>query len=85
MKKILLIVSLWLLHACSPQEMAALNALAAASGPPSGSTYGAPMRQGKGFYTSEYTQGFNKVCVYDRVGNVDTLVVSATSICPLSY
>ena len=64
--------------------MAALNALVAASGPPSIMNYGAPMRQGIAFYTSEFTQGFNKVCVYDRVGNVDTLVVSATSICPLT-
>ena len=84
MRKILLIASLGLLHACSPQEMAALNALAAASGPPSGMNYGAPMRQGTAFYTTKYTQGFNKVCVYDSVVNVDTLVVSATSICPLT-
>ena len=43
-----------------------------------------PNRSGTAFLESEYTQGFNKVCVYDRVGSVDTLVVSATSICPLT-
>lgn len=45
---------------------------------------GAPTKSGVAFLESEYTQGFNKVCVYDRLGSVDTKVISATSICPLT-
>lgn len=45
---------------------------------------GAPTTTGTAFLESEYTQGFNKVCVYDRLGSVDTKVISATSICPLT-
>ena len=38
----------------------------------------------KAFLQSEYTKGFNKVCIYDRLGSVDTLVIGATQICPLT-
>lgn len=48
------------------------------------SQVGMPNRSGTAFLKNEYTQGFNKVCVYDRLGSVDTLVVSATSLCPLT-
>ena len=41
-------------------------------------------RNGTAFFKSSYTQGFNKVCVYDRLGSVDTLVIGATGICPLT-
>ena len=41
-------------------------------------------RLGTGFYQYDYTKGFNKVCVYDRLGSVDTLVIRNTGICPMT-
>ena len=41
-------------------------------------------RSGTAHFSHSYTQGFNKVCVYDRLGSVDTLVIGATGICPLT-
>ena len=43
-----------------------------------------PQTTGTAFLKNEYTQGLNKVCVYDRVGSVDTLVIGAAEICPLT-
>ena len=42
------------------------------------------IQAGIGFYQYDYTKGFNKVCVYDRLGSVDTLVISSVGICPLT-
>jgi hypothetical protein len=39
---------------------------------------------GTAFYQREYTQGLNKVCVYDRMGSVYTITVGATDLCPLT-
>ena len=37
-----------------------------------------------GFLQDSYTQGMNKVCIYNRNGNIDTRVISSVGICPLS-
>ena len=81
-------VSLTLLAGCSDdpakndQFFRTLSAVGAGlSNIDSGST---PSTMGSGFLKDSYTQGMNKVCIYDRLGSVDTKVVSSTSICPLS-
>ena len=51
---------------------------------PSTAGGGGASTMGTGFLKNSYTQGFNKVCVYDRMGSVDTRVVSSTSLCPLT-
>ena len=38
-----------------------------------------------GFLVSERTQGLSKLCIYDVLGEVYTINVSAASLCPLSY
>ena len=68
------------LGACSQEQYQAMyNAGQALQGVES-----QPQRMGTGMLKSQYTQGFNKVCIYDNVGSVDTLVISATSLCPLT-
>jgi hypothetical protein len=47
--------------------------------------YVQPALGGKtGFYVREETSGFNKICYYNALGNVYTLNVSSTSLCPLT-
>jgi hypothetical protein len=40
--------------------------------------------KGSAFLKNEYIQGFNKVCVYDRLGSVYAITIEATQLCPLS-
>lgn len=88
MKKLILLIILGFTGACTERDMELIGAFAAgASAASGGSTtqnINAPMRAGTAFLKNQYTQGFNKVCVYDRVGSVDTLVISSTAICPLT-
>jgi len=37
-----------------------------------------------GFFVKEYSQGFNKVCVYDVLGDYHTFNTSSVSLCPMS-
>lgn len=37
-----------------------------------------------GFFVKEFTQGFNKVCVYDVLGDYHTYNTSSVSLCPMS-
>ena len=53
-------------------------------------TYGTttPTYGGKAFGTAflkdSYTQGFNKVCIYDKLGSVYTITIGSTELCPLT-
>tara|TARA_B100000989_G_C19378058_1_gene400336 strand:+ start:111 stop:551 length:441 start_codon:yes stop_codon:yes gene_type:complete len=40
--------------------------------------------RGTAFFESEYTQGFNKICIYNRLGSVESLTISSTALCPLT-
>lgn len=37
-----------------------------------------------GFFVKEYSQGFNKVCVYDVLGDYHTFNTSSVSLCPMT-
>lgn len=87
-------VSLTLLAGCSDdpakndQFFRTLSAVGAGlsnidSGSTPSSSNSAPSSQG-GFLQDSYTQGLNKVCIYNRNGNIDTRVISSVGICPLS-
>lgn len=39
---------------------------------------------GGGFLKRSYTSGFNRICIYDRLGNEYATTIAATAICPLS-
>ena len=84
-----IITLLWSLSGCgagmteADRDFARKLVRGAAAGYGGGSTPAAN-RNGTAFFKSSYTQGFNKVCVYDRLGSVDTLVIGATGICPLT-
>src|SRR5574337_503737 len=39
---------------------------------------------GAAFLKREYTSGFNKICVYDRLGSEVAVTIGAAQICPLS-
>ena len=82
-------VSLILLSGCSdmsPENKRLLKNIGQAAGSINNSMgqMGSPSTMGTGYLESEYTQGFNKVCVYDRMGSVDTKVISSMSLCPLT-
>ena len=36
------------------------------------------------FYTSHFISGFNKICIYNRLGSDEAYTFKATDICPLS-
>ena len=36
------------------------------------------------FLKEEYTQGFSKICLYDRLGSVESLTLGAAELCPLT-
>jgi hypothetical protein len=38
---------------------------------------------GGGFLARSYTSGFNRICIYNRLGNEYAVNVPATAICPL--
>ncbi|GAM65317.1 hypothetical protein JCM19232_4282 [Vibrio ishigakensis] len=38
-----------------------------------------------GFLESESTQGFSKVCFYDVLGEIHSLNLGSTDLCPLTY
>ena len=82
-------VSLTLLAGCSdmsPENRRLLKNIGQAAGSINNSMgqMGSPSTMGTGYLESEYTQGFNKVCVYNRMGSVDTKVISSVSLCPLT-
>ena len=88
MKKLILLVIVGFSGACTDRDMELMGAFAAgasaAGGGSAAQNNNAPMRTGTAFLKNQYTQGLNKVCVYDRVGSVDTLVISSAAICPLT-
>jgi hypothetical protein len=43
-----------------------------------------PMTRPVGFLKREYVSGFNRVCIYDKLGSDYAVTISATSLCPLS-
>ena len=47
-------------------------------------SYGGAAIGGPAFYKGEQTQGFNKICFYDRVGSPVAITIAATDLCPLS-
>ena len=49
-----------------------------------GNSAGNSSSRGTAFLESEYTQGFNKICIYNRLGSVESLTISSTALCPLS-
>ena len=53
------------------------------SGTTSTPTYGGKA-SGTAFLRDSYTQGFNKVCIYDRMGSVYTTTIGSTELCPLT-
>ena len=86
MRTLLILLTALLISSCgnlTEQDRQFLRKVGAAAGGMQPQV-GMPNRSGTEFLKNEYTQGFNKVCVYDRLGSVDTLVVSATSLCPLT-
>jgi hypothetical protein len=48
-----------------------------------GSTVSAPTGP-VGFLKREYVSGFNKICVYDRLGSEYAMTISAVALCPMS-
>lgn len=36
------------------------------------------------FLTGERTQGFSKICIYNRLGSVESLTIGSTELCPLT-
>ena len=36
------------------------------------------------FLTNEYTKGFSKICVYDRLGSIESVTIGATELCQIS-
>lgn len=41
-------------------------------------------RPGTAFLKGEFTQGFNKACIYDRLGSAVHVTIPATQLCPLT-
>lgn len=39
---------------------------------------------GVGFLKREYTSGFNKICIYDRLGSEVAVTIGAVELCPLN-
>ena len=62
--------------------------LGMAQGNTGNNTYYSPnslnTKSGIAVKTNEYTKGLTKICVYNRMGNIESLTISATSICPLT-
>ena len=85
-------VSLTLLAGCSDdpakndQFFRTLSAVGAGlsnidSGSTPSSSSSAPSSQG-GMLQDSYTQGLNKVCIYNSNGKIDTKVISSYALCP---
>ena len=36
------------------------------------------------FLKNQYTKGFSKICVYDRLGSIESITVGSTQLCPIS-
>jgi hypothetical protein len=41
-------------------------------------------RQGAAFLKREYTSGFNKICIYGRLGSDVAVTIGGTELCPLT-
>ena len=50
-----------------------------------GAPAAAPAEQAAGFLKRNYQSGFNRICIYDRLGSEVAVTLPSTSICPLSY
>ena len=51
--------------------------------PSSGGSY-TGQSTGTAFFKREYTQGFSKICIYDRLGSVESLTIANTQLCPMT-
>ena len=49
----------------------------------SGTTY-TGQSSAAAFLTGEKTQGFSKICIYNRMGSVESLTIGSTELCPLT-
>ncbi|WP_261837161.1 hypothetical protein [Vibrio ishigakensis] len=47
--------------------------------------YALPASATTGFLESESTQGFSKVCFYDVLGEIHSLNLGSTDLCPLTH
>ena len=36
------------------------------------------------YLQNEYTKGLSKICVYDRLGSVESITIGSTKLCPIS-
>ena len=45
---------------------------------------GGGIAQGTAFYKSSYISGFNKICMYDRMGSAVSITIGNTELCPLT-
>lgn len=43
-----------------------------------------PPASALGFLKREYTSGFNRICVYDRLGSEFVVTIASTALCPLN-
>jgi hypothetical protein len=75
---------------CAPYaaEMAAASAQSQSSLNSLNQRYMQPavpvQRPATAFLKGEFTQGFNKVCMYDRMGSPVHVTIPATQLCPLT-
>jgi hypothetical protein len=89
-KKLILAAIVSFFGACSERDMEIVAAFAEGASAAGGGytaslpNYNAPMRTGTAFLKNEYTQGNDKVCVYERMGSVHTSVISSTLFCPFT-
>ena len=36
------------------------------------------------YLKNQYTKGFSKICVYDRLGSVESITIGSTQLCPIN-